>query len=59
MNLTSDEKRELRDLGWSLLRREARRPAAIPTKHVLHIGEHLVVEERTKEQQLTKLDNNL
>lgn len=59
MNLTRDEKEELRDLGWSLLRREAKRPAAIPTKHVLHLDEDIVVEGRTKERQLTELDNNL
>ena len=45
MDLTHARKRELRDLGWSVLRRKAKRPPAIEAEVVLHVGEDVVIEE--------------
>lgn len=57
MNLSSTAKEELRDMGWSLVRRQAKRPAAIPSDDVLHVGEDVTFDEHPDEPQLVKLDS--
>ena len=43
--LDASTKRELRDRGWSVFRRNAERPAAIPTGDVLTVGDDVVFED--------------
>ena len=57
-NISRTEKRELRDLGWSVLPRTAKRPPAIPTRDVLRIGEDVVFDDHDREQHLIQLDDS-
>lgn len=46
MNLSSTQRHELQDLGWSVVYRKAQRPEAIQASNVLFVGEDLTFDEQ-------------
>jgi hypothetical protein len=57
VTLDHREKRELRELGWSLVGSEAERPTAIQLNDVLGVDEHVTLGERARESLLVELES--
>lgn len=58
MDLPLEKRRELRELGWSVISKRGKRPAAIPSMCVLRLGEHVTVTEQSQQDSLIELENN-
>jgi len=56
MTLTRVKKRELRDLGWLVVRRKSERPRPVRTRDVLRVGEHVTVDEQTQDHLLMEVE---
>lgn len=58
MTLARSKKSQLRELGWSTVRRTAERPSTIPANDVLQVGEDVVILASNEERHLFGLDDN-